>query len=259
VTAPGPARISLMKAAAAAALLFFAFAGAALAAPLSLSGSPTAQKRILEPSQKELQKKTGVTIDMTAAGAIRGIKDLMAGSAGAALSDCPLALAFQETGVPTEGTYREHVIAQDQVVAIVNRGNKVKKLTGEQLAGIHSGKITNWKDVGGPDERIVVVIPPQSSGTRAVIQDSLLAGSAFVANAYVTVTDIEALEIVAKSPIAIAMLSEGFVKNNGKDLKIASAHPIKRQLCVITKNEPTEDLKKVIKFLQSSDAKKLFK
>jgi phosphate transport system substrate-binding protein len=258
VNLTGPERISLLKAAAAAALLA-ALAGSALAGPLVLSGSPTAQKRILEPSQKELQKRTGVVIEVTAAGAIRGIKDLMAGSAGAALCDCSLALAFQETGVPTEGTYREHVIAQDQVVAIVNPGNKVKKLTNEQLAGIHSGKITNWKDVGGPDDRIVVVIPPQSSGTRSVIQDSLLAGSAFTANAYVTVTDREALAIVAQSPIAVAMLSDGFINKHGKDVKVVSAHPLKRQLSVITKNEPTDDLKKVIKFLQSKEAKKLFK
>jgi phosphate transport system substrate-binding protein len=240
-------------------VLLLAFAGSVIAAPLLFSGSSTAQKRILEPVQKTLEKRTGVAIDIMGAGTIRGIKDLMAGSAGAALSDCPLALAFQETGVPTEGTYQEHVIAQDQIVAIVNRRNKVKKLTGEQLAGIHSGKITNWKEVGGPDERIVVVIPPQSSGTRSVIQDSLLGGGSFVANAYVTVTDREALEIVGKSPIAIAMLSEGFVDRKGKDVKTVSTPQLKRQLCIITKNEPSDDLKKVIKFLQSKEAKRLFK
>lgn len=245
-------------AAAGIVMLFIIFAGNTIAAPLVFSGSSTMQKRILEPAQKALEKKAGVTIDIMGGETIRGMKDLMAGTAGAAISDCPLALAFQETGIPTEGTYREHVIAQDQIVAIVNERNKVKKLTREQLAGIHSGKITNWKDVGGTDDSIVVIIPPPSSGTRSVIQDSLMDGAAFVAKAYVTVTDREAIEIVAKSPVTIALLSEGFTRQV-KGLRVVSTPPLKRQLSIITKNEPAENLKNVIEFLQSKEAKKLFK
>jgi phosphate transport system substrate-binding protein len=233
-----------------------AFAGAGA---LLLSGSSTVQKRILEPSQKDLEKKTGVMIEVQGAGTIRGIKDLMSGSAGAAIADCPLELAFQETGIPTEGTYQEHAIMQDMIVAIVNAGNKVKGLTLDQLFAVHSGRITNWKEVGGPDSRILVVVPPTSSGARAVVRDAVMGGADFVANAYVTVTDREAVDIVAKSPIAIAMLSEGFVKTNDKKVKVVKTPPVKCQLSVITKDDPSEDLKKVIKFLQSKEAKKLFK
>ena len=254
----GRGKQSLRAAAAGIVLLLTAFPGSSIAGTLVLSGSSTMQKRILEPSRKAVEKKTGVAIEVAGAETMRGIKDLMAGTADAAISDCPLALAFQEIGVPSEGTYQEQVIAQDRIVAIVNAHNRVKKLTREQLAGIHSGKITNWKEVDGADAPIVVVIPPRSSGTRAVIQDSLMDGAAFAANAYVTVTDREALDIVEKSPIAIALLSEGFVRS-GKGLKVVSIPPVKRQLCIITKNEPAEDLKKVIEFLQSKAARRLFR
>ncbi len=250
--------LSLIAKTAGMFLFLMACAGSSIAGPLVLSGSSTMQKRILEPAQHELEKKTGVAVDVRGAETVRGLKDLISGAADAAISDCPLALAFQETGVPAEGTYREHVIAQDQIVAVVNAHNKVKKLSKEQLAGIHSGKITNWKEVGGSDESIAVVVPPQSSGTRSVIADSLMDGAAFAANAYVTVTDREAVDIVAKSPIAIALLSEGFARNN-KGLKVVPTPPVKRQLCIITKNDPADNLKKVIEFLQSKAAKKLFK
>jgi len=239
--------------------LFLFFAATAQAAPLLFSGSSTVQKRVLEPAQKKLEKKTGVMIDVLGAGTMRGIKDLIAGSAGAAIADCPLALAFEQTGVPTEGTYREHVITQDNIVAIVNPKNKVKRLTAEQVSGIHSGKITNWKDVGGPNSRILVVLPPASSGTRAVIRDSVMDGAGFVETAYVTVTDREALDIVTKSPIAVALLSEGFAKTHGKQVRIVRTPRLRRQLSIITKNEPSEDLQKVIKFLQSKEAKRLFR
>lgn len=243
------------------AVMLLALAGPrpACADPLLLSGSSTMQKLIFEPAQKALEKKTGVMIDCSGPGSINGVKALMKKEVAAALISCPLDLVFPETGIPTEGTYQEHVIRQDTVVAIVHPSNKVKGLTLAQLAGIHSGKITNWKDVGGPDDRIVVVAPPQSSGTRAFIRDAFMQGAAFVGNAYVTVTDREAMDIVAKSPIAIAMLSDGFVRMNGKKVKTVKTPPLKRQLSIVTRDDPSPALRSVIAFLKSREAKKLFR
>jgi len=231
----------------------------ALADPLLLSGSSTVQKLVLEPAQKALEKKTGVMIDCSGPGSINGVKALMKGEVAAATASCPLDVVFQETGIPAEGTYQEHVLQQDSVVAIVHPGNKVKGLTLAQLAAIHSGKITNWKDVGGPDGRIVVVVPPPSSGTRAFIRDTVMQGAAFAENAYVTVTDREAIDIVAKSPIAIGMLSEGFVRMNKGKVKVVKTPPLKRPLSIITRDEPSPELKAVIQFLKSKEAKTLFR
>jgi len=245
----------------AAVILLFIAGGArtAAAGQVLLSGSTTFQKRVLEPSQKILEKKTGVSCQVIAAGTVRGLKDLMKGEASAAIASCPLAAALLETGIPPEGTYQEHVIMQDQVVAIVNTSNKVKGLTLSQLADIHSGKIANWKEVGGPDDRIVVVVPPASSGTLVFIKDMLMRGAAIAPNAYTTVTDREAIDIVAQSPIAVALLSEGFVKANNKQVKVVKTPAMKRPLSIITRDEPTPDLRAIIKFLKSPEAKKLFK
>jgi phosphate transport system substrate-binding protein len=243
----------------AALLCFAAGASAAHADPLVLSGSSTVQKLVLEPAQRALEKKTGVMIDCIGPGSISGVKALMKNEVAAALISCPLDLVFPETGIPTEGTYQEHVIHQDTVVAIVNPGNKVKGLTLAQLAGIHSGKIANWKDVGGPDSRIVVVVPPLASGTRAFIRDAVLQGAAFAESAYVTVTDREAIDIVAKSPIAIAMLSDGFVRMGNGKVRTVKTPTLKRQLSIVTRDDPSPALKAVIAFLKSKEAKKLFR
>ena len=232
---------------------------AAFAGPLLLSGSSTVQKLILEPCQKTLEKRTGVMIDSLGPGTIHGMKALMKGEVAAATASCPLDMVFQETGIPAEGTYQEHVLQQDSVVAIVHPGNRVTGLTLGQLADIQSGRITNWKDVGGADGRIVVVVPPPSSGTRAFVRDTVLKGAEFIANAYVTVTDREAIDIVAKSPIAIGMLSEGFVRMNKGKVKVVKTPPFKRQLSIITRDEPSPELKAVIQFLKSKEAKMLFR
>lgn len=54
---------------------------------------------------------------------------------------------------------------------IVNKDVGVKDLTKQQLIDIFTGKTTNWKDVGGPDEDIVLVTRPTSSGTRATFKN----------------------------------------------------------------------------------------
>ncbi|HWR72772.1 MAG TPA: substrate-binding domain-containing protein, partial [Nitrospirota bacterium] len=136
-------------------MLLFALGSSSRAenGPLIISGSTTFQKRILEPAQAALEKKTGVKIEMRFVGTITGLKDLIKGAAAAAMVSAPLDMVFREIGVPEEGTYQEHVILKDVMVPIVHPMNPVKTLTPPQLADIHSGKIDNWKTVGGPDQR----------------------------------------------------------------------------------------------------------
>ena len=249
----GAARVSALM------VLIGTFCGNAAAGDeLILSGSSTVQKRVLEPAQKALEKKTKAKVQIVGIGSIKGIAALIQGEATAALVSCPLDVAFRETGVPSEGTYQEHVIMKDTIVAVVHPGNPVKTLTWEQLAGINTGKIANWKEVGGKDERIVVVAAPRGAGTRAVMRDVVMQGRDYADAAYTTVTTREAVDIVSKSPIAIGTVSEGFVKMSNGKVKVLKMKPVTRELSIVTKNDITPALAAVIKFLKSPEAKKLF-
>ena len=227
--------------------------------PLIISGSTTFQKRILEPVQTALEKKTGTKLEIRGVGTINGLKELIKGEADAAMVSAPLDIALRETGMPEEGTYQEHVILKDVMVPIVHPLNPVKSLTWEQLADIIGGKITNWKTVGGPDQRIVVVIPPRSSGTRKFLQETVMNGGDFERSAFTAVTTREVIDLVAESPLAIGVLSEGFVKMNRGNVKVVKIKPITRQLSIVTKGEPSRELLAVINFLKSAVAKKYFK
>ncbi len=229
------------------------------AGPLVFSGSTTFQKRILEPAQAALQKKTGVTIEIRGVGTIKGIKDLAKGEAAAAIASAPLDVALREAGLAAEEAYREHVIMTDVVVPIVHPMNPVKALTGEQLSGIFTGKITNWKQVGGPDSRIAVVAAPRGSGTRAFIQAVVMKNEDYAENAFVAVTTREQIELLARSQIAIGALSEGFVRMSPGRVKVVKTRPLSRHLSIVTKGEPTDEVLAVIKFLKSAQAKKLFR
>lgn len=160
---------------------------------------------------------------------------------------------------PEEGTYREHVILKDIIVPIVHPRNPVRSLSWEQLAGILSGKIVNWNTVGGPDQHIVVVVPPRSSGTRTFLQETVMNSGDFVGSAFAAVTTREEIDIVAQSPLVIGVLSEGFVKMNPGKVKVVKIKPIISQLSIVTKGEPSRELLAVINFLKSAAAKKYFK
>ena len=75
----------------------------------------------------------------------------------------------------------------------------VKSLTKEQLISIFTGKTTNWKDVGGPDEDIVLVTRPESSGTRATFQKYALDGNEEASNTSMETDDSGVLLTNVKS------------------------------------------------------------
>lgn len=224
-----------------------------------ISGSSTVQKRVLEPAQKALEKKTGAKLQLVGVGTIKGIGALIKGEANAAMASCTLDEAFQETGVPAEGTYQEHVLTKDNIVAVVHPSNPLKSLTWKEYADISTGKIKNWKEVGGKDDRILVVAAPRSAGDRAFITDMIMQGKDYVETAYTTVTAREVVDIVSVSPIGIGAVSEGFVKMSPGKVKVLKMKPVTRELTLVTRNDISPALAAMIKYLKSPEAKKLFR
>ncbi|GAL17397.1 phosphate ABC transporter periplasmic phosphate-binding protein PstS [Vibrio maritimus] len=110
-------------------------------------------------------------------------------------------------------------IAYDGLAVVVNLANPIQNVTREQLFDIYKGKISNWKQLGGPDQKIAVVTREASSGTRASFENLL--GLTRVINDR-TVSDINPTNLVVNSnsmvktivnhnPHAIGFISEGSV------------------------------------------------
>ena len=93
-----------------------------------------------------------------------------------------LVLAYE----PTEATQdalsdctqlEYHPIARDALVFVVNETNPVDSLTTEQFQGVYTGKITNWKDVGGPDQKIVAYQRTETSGSQGFLNKFVMGGA----------------------------------------------------------------------------------
>lgn len=234
---------------------------AVCAAPLEIAGSTTVQKVIVDPVTGKA-KDAGLELKMLPVGSGKGVQMLFEGKA-------PVAAISEEIGdavasakkagaanIPTN--IKVHTIMTDKLVAVVNADNPVKELSAEQLKGILLGKVQNWKDVGGPDLPIIVVTGAPGSGTRGVVEKVLLGGQGITANAKELRATSAELGEVSRDKGAIGMLGAGMAlaaKGKAREIK---APDVSRPLSLVTVGDPNPEVQKLIDFLKTSDAQKLF-
>ncbi len=150
---------------------------------LGLTTALSAQKikgsdTMLPLSQKEaesfMKSNPSQTVTVTGGGSGVGISALLEGTTD--LAQASRKIKFDEKQKLQEGgkTVREVIAAYDALAIVIHPSNKVKNLTREQLEGIFTGKITNWKDLGGDDMKIVPYSRETSSGTYEFFKESVL-------------------------------------------------------------------------------------
>lgn len=113
-------------------------------------------------------------VTVTGGGTGVGISSLMDGTCDIAMASRGISFGERMKFKKAGKDIREAIIAYDALAVIVNPSNPVSRLTREQLEGIFRGKITNWKEVGGDDAKIVVYSRETSSGTYEFFKESVL-------------------------------------------------------------------------------------
>lgn len=141
---------------------------------LMLKGSDSVLPLGQKAAEEYMKSNKGVNISVVGGGSGVGIAALIDGTTQIAMSSRPIKmdekLRLQNAG----RQYKEVKIAYDALTIIVNPANKVSQLTREQIEGIFTGKIKNWKEVGGDDMKIVAYARETSSGTYDFFKEHLL-------------------------------------------------------------------------------------
>lgn len=132
---------------------------------VSVSGSTSVGPVMEAEAQAFKTKKPDVAIEINQIGSSAGIKNAMDGVSEIGMASRDLKPEEKQAGL------KEIEIAYDGIALITNKNNPVKDLTLAQIKDIYTGKITNWKDVGGKDAPIVVVSREDGSGTRDAFQE----------------------------------------------------------------------------------------
>jgi phosphate transport system substrate-binding protein len=123
-----------------------------------------------------------------------------------------------------------HTIAMDGVRIVVHPSNPIKAITRLQLRDIYSGKITNWKDVGGPDLPIVVISRDTSSGTYEVFVEKVMRKDKMGEKVETVNANPTAYERVKSTEGAIAYVGLGFSDDKVKVLTVDGVMPDKKTI-----------------------------
>lgn len=153
-----------------------------LSGTITAAGSSALKPLADDAADSFLNDHPDVSITIDAGGSGEGLKQVSEGTVDIGNSDVAAEDKLDETAAKE---LVDHQVCVVTMAPIVNKDVAeagVKSLTKEQLISIFTGKTTNWKEVGGPDESIVLVTRPTSSGTRATFQKYALDGNEEASN-----------------------------------------------------------------------------
>lgn len=158
--------------------------------------------------------------------------------------------------------------AIDGVGIVVHPRNIVGALTQAQAMSVFSGKISNWKEVGGTDHRINVYTRDESSGTREVFWDKALKKGMIAPNAYFIVSNGAMKSAISQDPYGIGYVSVGHIDDTVKPVSFDGVlptqetvkngkFPVSRGLYSVTKGEPSGPAKYFIGYLFSREGQRI--
>jgi phosphate transport system substrate-binding protein len=237
---------------------------------LSYSGASTISISILyEGAIKGFKQKTGFDFDSvdTLSGTGKGLAKLLEGKVTLCGS------GRQLTGREKEAGLVGHVIAYDALALWVSRDNPVRNLSRDQAKGIFTGRILNWKQVGGPDRAIVLILEPAGEGRASmeILQATLLDNLPVIEPTRVIASHRDQIMEVSRNPDAICVASQGLQSSFGEaiasrvrflpidgvapDRKSIAAHtyPLYRPLLLATRGAPSGKVKAFIDFMLSPE------
>ena len=185
---------------------------------VSTDGSTSMQKVINTLGEAFMNENKNITFTYNPTGSGSGIKAVQEGRCDIGLSSRALKAEEKEAGL------KETVLAYDGIAIIVNPENPVSDLTIEQIADIYTGKITNWKDLGGNDAEIVLIGREAGSGTRDGFETITGTTDACQYRQELTSTG-DVITTVAQNPDAIGYASLASIKDTVKALSVGGVVP----------------------------------
>ena len=181
---------------------------------------------VLPLSQKEAEQymKTNksVNISVVGGGSGVGIAALIDGTTQIAMTSRPIKMDEKLKLQAAGRQYKEVKIAYDALSIIVNPGNKVSQLTREQIEGIFTGKIKNWKELGGNDMKIVAYARETSSGTYEFFKEQLLNRKNYAATCLNMPASGAVIQSVSQTKGAIGYVGLAYLDKSVKAIGIST-------------------------------------
>lgn len=232
-------------------------ASLATAAEIKVGGGGAAIATIFTPVKAAYEKATGDNLIILQSTPGRGLADLVNGKLDATVAavsiDSMIASATKEGAKVDKAALQQVEIGTNKVAVFIHPSNPVTTLTKDQMKGLFTGKITNWKEVGGKDAQVIVVWGKNSPGQNALFTKVILDGEKIAAEVMDT-TDYKGIkDSVLSNPEAIGIDPLGMSDNSVKVIK--PTPEVTAPIRVVIKGKPSAAIQKLLDFIKGEGKK----
>ncbi|RZN45246.1 phosphate ABC transporter substrate-binding protein [archaeon] len=231
-----------------------------LSGTISIAGSTTVQPIASAAAEAFMEMHPDVTVTVQGGGSGTGVTQVAQGTVdigNASREVKPSEMEEYPGLVPT-------AVAADGIAVVTHPSNDIDALSMEQVEKIFTGQITNWSEVGGPDEEIVVVVREDGSGTRATFEEIVHDDVDPSSEALQKPSNGAVKTTVGQTPYSIGYIGIGYLDDTVQPVKIDGvipteanvangSYPISRLLYMITNGEPEGLTKAFINFVLSDE------
>ena len=240
-----------------------------------IKGSDTVLPVAQQPAERFMALNPDARITVTGGGTGVGISALLDGTTDIAMASRPIKFS-EKMKVKSAGKEVEEVIvAYDALAVVVHPSNPVKQLTRQQLEDIFRGKITNWKQVGGDDRKIVVYSRETSSGTYEFFKESVLKNKNYMSSSLSMPATGAIIQSVSQTKGAIGYVGLAYLSPRVKSLSVSydgkhfapptmesatdKSYPIVRPLYYYYNTENAGQVNPLISFILSPAGQEIIK
>lgn len=230
---------------------------------VTVSGSTSVGSPMEKLAEAFEGKNSGVKVEVQQLGSSAGIKNAIEGVSEIGMSSRDLKDEEKSSGL------KETIIATDGIAVITNKANKVTDLTLDQVKDIYTGKITNWKEVGGEDAPIVVVSREDGSGTRDGFQEKVgFESEELIKDAQISDASGNIKSTVEGNANAIGYISFGYVDEAVNAVKVDGVeinhetvanneYVIARPFILVNKDGISDNAQALIDFILSDEGQSI--
>ncbi|HJG23004.1 MAG TPA: phosphate ABC transporter substrate-binding protein PstS [Enterococcus durans] len=222
-------------------------------------GSSALQPLVETAAESYQTENPGKFINVQGGGSGTGLSQVQSGAVDIGNSDL---FAEEKSGIDASALV-DHRVAVVGITPIVNKGVGVKDISMENLRKIFTGEITNWKEVGGKDQPVVILNRASGSGTRSTFEKWVLDGETAI-RAQEQDSSGMVRQIVADTPGAISYVAFSYVTDDVATLSIDGVAPKDENVTtnkwtiwayehMYTKSQPKELTKEFLEYILSDD------
>jgi len=243
------------------------FAYPCYAEKIVVAGSTTVLPIAQKAAEVFMNNNPGADISVRGGGSGVGIASLIDGTCDIADSSRPIKEAELDKAVTNGKSPKANVVAMDGICVILNLANPINGLTRDQIKNIYTGNISNWSQLGGKDEKIVVISRDSSSGTFEAFGELVVKGRVR-SDALLQASNQAVASTVNTTPGAIGYVGLGYVTSTvkaidvdgvkgSKETVLTNKYPIGRPLFMYTNGTPKGLAKQFIDFIMSPEGQKI--